>query len=164
MDIGTGTGIWACQFAREHPDAEVIGTDLSLIQPTNAPENCNFIKENSEHDEWIFPDPFDFVFMRLMNSAFDNHFTVLQKAYDSLAPGGWYEIHDATLELLCSDGSCTGSSIERWSELMALGGAAVGRDFQVPSKYKQWLIDIGFVDVVEDVGPLPGMTTSTCVA
>lgn len=39
---------------------------------------------------------------------------------------------------------------------MDLGGAAVGRDFKVPKKYKQWLIDIGFVDVVEDVGPLPG--------
>lgn len=91
-----------------------------------------------------------------MNSAFDNHFTVLQKAFHSLKPGGWYEIHDATFELLCSDGSCTGSNIERWSQLMELGGAAVGRDFKVPKKYKQWLIDIGFVDVVEDVGPLPG--------
>lgn len=120
-----------------------------------------FIKENSEHDEWIFPDPFDFVFMRLMNSAFDNHFTVLQKAFHSLKPGGWYEIHDATFELLCSDGSCTGSNIERWSQLMDLGGAAVGRDFKVPKKYKQWLIDIGFVDVVEDVGPLPG--TGSCL-
>ncbi|KAJ4406651.1 hypothetical protein N0V82_010074 [Gnomoniopsis sp. IMI 355080] len=156
LDIGTGTGIWACQFARQHPEAEVIGTDLSLIQPVKAPDNCVFIKEDSEHDEWIFPDPFDFVFMRLMNSAFDHHFTVFQKSFDSLAPGGWIEIHDATFELLCSDGSCTGSNIERWAKLMFLGAAAVGRDFKVPKRYKQWLIDIGFVDVVEDVGPLPG--------
>lgn len=97
--------------------------------------------------------------MRLMNASFDNHFTVFQKSFDSLRPGGWLEIHDATFELLCSDGTCAGSNIERWSTLMVQAGAAVGRDFYVPRRYKQWLIDAGFVDVVEDIGPLPGTSS-----
>lgn len=33
LDIGTGTGIWAIDFADEHPETTVIGTDLSPIQP-----------------------------------------------------------------------------------------------------------------------------------
>jgi predicted O-methyltransferase YrrM len=33
LDLGTGTGIWAMDFADEYPSAEVIGTDLSPIQP-----------------------------------------------------------------------------------------------------------------------------------
>jgi len=33
LDIGTGTGIWAIDVADEYPMAEVIGTDLSPIQP-----------------------------------------------------------------------------------------------------------------------------------
>ncbi|CEL11944.1 hypothetical protein ASPCAL15038 [Aspergillus calidoustus] len=33
LDIGTGTGIWAIDFADQHPSAEVTGTDLSPIQP-----------------------------------------------------------------------------------------------------------------------------------
>ena len=33
LDIGTGTGIWAIDFADEFPSAEVIGNDLSPIQP-----------------------------------------------------------------------------------------------------------------------------------
>ncbi|KAK4936093.1 hypothetical protein LTR28_010227 [Elasticomyces elasticus] len=33
LDIGTGTGLWAIDFADEHPSAQVIGTDLSPIQP-----------------------------------------------------------------------------------------------------------------------------------
>lgn len=37
-------------------------------------------------------------------------------------------------------------------------GKAAGRDFSAPSKYKQWLIDAGFVDVTEDIVPLPGNT------
>ena len=34
LDLGTGTGIWAIEMADEHPDAEIIGTDLSATQPT----------------------------------------------------------------------------------------------------------------------------------
>ena len=33
LDLGTGTGVWAIDFADEHPDCSVIGTDLSPIQP-----------------------------------------------------------------------------------------------------------------------------------
>ena len=28
LDLGTGTGIWAIEFADEYPSAEVVGTDL----------------------------------------------------------------------------------------------------------------------------------------
>lgn len=34
LDIGTGTGIWAMDFGDEFSEAEVIGTDISPIQPT----------------------------------------------------------------------------------------------------------------------------------
>ena len=33
LDIGTGTGIWAIDFADEYPSAKVVGTDLSPMQP-----------------------------------------------------------------------------------------------------------------------------------
>lgn len=34
LDLGTGTGIWAIEFADEHPDAEILGTDISPNQPS----------------------------------------------------------------------------------------------------------------------------------
>ncbi len=33
LDIGCGIGIWAMDFADMHPEATVIATDLSPIQP-----------------------------------------------------------------------------------------------------------------------------------
>ncbi|KAL5600824.1 hypothetical protein FOVSG1_006854 [Fusarium oxysporum f. sp. vasinfectum] len=42
LDVGTGTGIWAIEFADDHPEAEVLGIDLSPIQPHLVPANLEF--------------------------------------------------------------------------------------------------------------------------
>ena len=42
LDLGTGTGIWAIDFADQHPEANVLGIDLSPIQPGWVPPNCQF--------------------------------------------------------------------------------------------------------------------------
>lgn len=39
LDLGTGTGIWALDYGDENPGSEVIGTDLSPIQPSWVPPN-----------------------------------------------------------------------------------------------------------------------------
>jgi SAM-dependent methyltransferase len=51
LDLGTGTGIWCIDMADKFPDCEVIGTDLSPIQPELVPPNCKFYVDNYE-DEW----------------------------------------------------------------------------------------------------------------
>lgn len=33
LDVGTGTGIWCIDFGDEHPNADVLGFDLSATQP-----------------------------------------------------------------------------------------------------------------------------------
>lgn len=65
LDIGTGTGIWAKLFARDHPGSRVIGTDISIIQPSeNNPPNVTFVREDSE-DTWIFDHKFDYIHWRM---------------------------------------------------------------------------------------------------
>ena len=42
LDIGTGTGIWAMEFADQYPSAQIIGFDLSPVQPGRAVPNVRF--------------------------------------------------------------------------------------------------------------------------
>ena len=67
LDYGTGTGIWAMDFADEHSNAFVTGTDLSPIQPDWVPPNCKFYVDDVEN-EWMFrPDEaFDLIHGRSM--------------------------------------------------------------------------------------------------
>lgn len=48
LDFGTGTGIWALDFADEYPGAKVIGTDLSPIQPLWVAPNSEFVVDDVE--------------------------------------------------------------------------------------------------------------------
>jgi len=42
LDVATGTGRWAIEMADEFPEAQIIGTDLSPIQPQMVPPNLRF--------------------------------------------------------------------------------------------------------------------------
>lgn len=47
LDIATGTGIWAIEMGDKFPEAQIIGTDLSPIQPAFVPPNVRFFVEDS---------------------------------------------------------------------------------------------------------------------
>jgi len=82
LDIGTGTGIWAIDFADEYPDTAVLGTDLSPIQPAMVPPNCGFIIEDCEMDEWEYgPDFFDYIHIRTMFGCIKDWDALYAKAY-----------------------------------------------------------------------------------
>jgi SAM-dependent methyltransferase len=70
LDLGTGTGIWAIDFADEYPSSTVIGNDLSPIQPTWVPTNCKFIVDDIE-SEWLYRphEAFDYIHGRGLGGA-----------------------------------------------------------------------------------------------
>ena len=51
VDIGTGTGFWCIDMAEEYPSAQVLGIDLSPVQPDWVPPNCRFEVDDFEL-EW----------------------------------------------------------------------------------------------------------------
>ncbi|CAH0021566.1 unnamed protein product [Clonostachys rhizophaga] len=68
LDLGTGTGAWALDFAEENPETQVYGVDLSPIQGPFVPPNVTFQVDDVE-DQWTYSTKFDFIYSRHMTSS-----------------------------------------------------------------------------------------------
>ena len=69
LDVGTGLGQWATEMADLYPAAEVLGTDLSPIQPAWVPPNVKFEVDDCE-DDWTWPpNHFDYIHAQLLISG-----------------------------------------------------------------------------------------------
>jgi len=66
--------------ADKYPGAEVIGLDLSPIQPFWVPPNAEFLVDDIE-DTWLAGDNFDFVHLRNMIPILKSPVTVLKDAF-----------------------------------------------------------------------------------
>lgn len=151
LDIATGTGIWTLQFADLHPEAHIIGTDLSAIQPLNSLPNCTFIKDDAE-EEWVFPEKFDYVHLRFVFSCFNDPKSMMEKAFDSMCSGGWIEYQDPSVAQNGSiDGNIDGTAYQKWGQSVIKGAAAaLDRNVEVAPLYQDWMREVGFVNVREE--------------
>ncbi|KAF9877832.1 hypothetical protein CkaCkLH20_04967 [Colletotrichum karsti] len=144
LDVGTGTGIWALEYADEHPEAIVLGVDLSPIQPGFVPPNCRFEVDDVEK-EWTWSTPFDFVFIRNMIASFSDWEDIVRKAYENLEPGGYLELQDNTFPLKCDDDTMPDDwKPLEWTKLLIEGTDKMGRPITVASRFEQMLKDAGF--------------------
>lgn len=148
LDIGTGTGIWAIEYADLHPESEVIGVDLSPIQPTLVPPNCFFELDDLEKD-WTWTRPFDFIFCRAMAGSFANIEDIVNKSYANLEPGGYFEVQDLFHPFASDDGTLLPDNpIARVSALSMEACRISGRPCDDGPRYKGLMEKAGFVDIV----------------
>ena len=136
--------------ATRYPSAQVIGSDLSPIQPEFVPPNCFFEVEDVE-DEWTYSQKFDFIHGRLLVSCFKNPRGVLEQAFNALTPGGYLEMQDADFPMRSVDNTLIGTALWEWNMCIVEGAAAAGRPWTNVGKYKQWMEEIGFVDVKDEL-------------
>jgi SAM-dependent methyltransferase len=154
LDIGTGTGIWAIEFAQKYPWTEVVGSDLSPIQPEYVPANCSFEIDDAE-DEWLYSTRFDFIHWRLLMTCFKDPRFVIEQAWKQLAPGGYLELQDGVFPLRAPDQSLEGRALDRWAKACHAAGEKMGRPWDNTPHYKRWMLELGFEDVKEKVFEIP---------
>ncbi|KIV97479.1 hypothetical protein PV10_01230 [Exophiala mesophila] len=148
LDIGTGTGIWAIDFADEFPESTVLGTDLSPIQPTYLPPNCKF--EVDDFDQpWSFSQKFDLVHGRMLAGSLADPVQLLKQAYDALKPGGWVELQDFAFPVTSDDGTMAGTAYEQLNDNLVKALQMLGRDGAWASHYRDFIEKQGFVNVRE---------------
>ncbi|KAI5819562.1 methyltransferase [Pyronema omphalodes] len=149
LDIGTGTGIWAVDIAEQYSMAEVIGTDLSPIQPHWVPPNCRFEVDDAELD-WTYKDnEFDLIHLRNVAQGIGKWDKVMGEVYRCTKPGGYAEMAEVSLPTNCDDDTAKpGNPTLKWCDAMTEAMDKIGRPF--PSNAEQLtdkLEKAGFVDV-----------------
>ncbi|WAO97272.1 Hypothetical protein NCS54_01499200 [Fusarium falciforme] len=160
LDVGMGMGIWAVDFSDEHPESQVIGVDLSPIQPNFVPPNVEFFVDDIE-ESWSFSEPFDYVYSRMMTFSIKSWPEYIRNIYDKLTPGGYVELLEIDLYGKSDDGILKEHhELSRLVRLLDEASTKIGRKFQDNKKNKDILRDTGFVDIVETTfkwpsGPWP---------
>jgi trans-aconitate methyltransferase len=153
LDIGTGTGEWALEMAEDFPSANIIGTDLSPIQPTWAPPNCGFFIDDAESDWTYSPsEAFDYIHSRSMGGGIGDWPRLFRQAYAHLKPGGWFEVQEFETWVLSDDGthSCAEIVLD-WQDRLNQASEQFGKPMNVARQLSAWMEDAGFVDVSDDI-------------
>ncbi|KIW19010.1 hypothetical protein PV08_03300 [Exophiala spinifera] len=152
LDVGTGTGSWAIDMADEYPQATIIGTDLSPIQPGWVPPNCRFYVDDAESD-WTY-SPFDLIHARSLTGSIADWPRFYRQCFETLRPGGYLEIQEHDVQA-----STIEKELPPWTAEMnanlSLGSDLFGRPMNVAHLHANWVREAGFVEVEEQVDKVP---------
>ncbi|CZS99478.1 related to methyltransferase [Rhynchosporium agropyri] len=146
LEIGTGTGIWSIQFADENPGVEVLGVDLSPMQPDWVPPNCTFQIDDVSLT-WTFEIPFDFIHGRMLFCSFSDPLHVFREAFKALAAGGVIEMQELIFDFLSPDHSLEGSALATWANKVKAAFGSRGIDLTSASRCTNDLETAGFEDI-----------------
>ncbi|KAG8893892.1 hypothetical protein FRC00_009866 [Tulasnella sp. 408] len=128
LDVGTCSGIWAVEMAKEFPSAQVVGMDL--VNPANAietPPNCRLEIGDANLDWGRYSEAFDVVHMRSIASGIKDFKALLRNVAQTLRPQGvillvspTHRVYSETKETLEYHDETTPG----WSAMAALNAAS----------------------------------------
>lgn len=138
------------------PSAEVIGTDLSPIQPSWVPPNCSFEIDDAESD-WTFKEnSFDYIHARNLLCTIRDWPRLIKQCYDHTKPGGWVEWQHKHPFIVSDDGTLPeNSALQEWSEGVFVASRKFGVPFDDTLSIKERMEDVGFIDIEQHVIKLP---------
>ncbi|KAM5361105.1 hypothetical protein ACJZ2D_013316 [Fusarium nematophilum] len=138
LDVGTGTGLWAIDFADKYPHASVIGIDLFPIQPTWVPPNLRFELDDCTQEWTQKEESFDYVHMRQLTGSISDWASLFGEAFKCLKPGGFLESHEQSLYFwhngqirIDQDLGKLTNAVAMWNAVFKEAGRQSGRSFVV---------------------------------
>ncbi|KAH0612473.1 uncharacterized protein H6S33_008853 [Morchella sextelata] len=156
LDVGTGTGIWAIDMGERYPSAEVIGTDLSPIQPSWVPPNVHFQIDDAE-SEWTFPkNYFDLIHIRHLSGAIKDWEILYTEAYKHCKPGGWIDIAEYEMDIFSDDGTLPPDcELKKFYTLVSQAADITGREFNSSANLLPVIEKVGFVNAHHTMVRMP---------
>ncbi|KAJ0322765.1 hypothetical protein COL5a_008591 [Colletotrichum fioriniae] len=160
---------------KTHRILDILGNDLSAIQPAWVPPNVKFEIDDVE-SEWIGEDKYDFIFSRYMAGALADWPTYVRRVYEyvqvpirfdivylqysqffrNLNPGGWAEFQDWDYMLYSDDGTTEGTELLRWMGYFMEACEVLGRDGQVGPKLETLVREnTGLINIVHKPFKIP---------
>ncbi|KAF2090322.1 S-adenosyl-L-methionine-dependent methyltransferase, partial [Saccharata proteae CBS 121410] len=152
LDIGCGTGQWACSFADAHPDITVVGADLRPPTPgPGNPANCAFVRCDAER-EWGEVDRvlggrrFDYIHARLLTLSAEGWVRFFKQCAARLAPEGVVEVTNACLPRGSKAGfTAKTSAFVRYQQLLLEASMRSGDDWETSRLHTPRIREAGLV-------------------
>lgn len=115
-------------FADANPQSQVIGVDVSPIQPRWVPPNVEFEVDDITQ-EWTWQaGNFDFIYIRGLIGSIKDWKKLYREAYKCCKPGGWIESCELDLTICSDDGSVRdGMALVALSRCVREAGRRMGR-------------------------------------
>ncbi|KAM5385356.1 hypothetical protein ACJZ2D_000997 [Fusarium nematophilum] len=158
LDLGTGTGIWAMDFAElgtRHPLFIVVLMTVVNSLPQRTPPNCAFEVDDFEAD-WLYTTPFDFIHARELEGCISDNDELCRRAFRHLAPGGYVEFQAANPRWMSDDGTVEkAESAQSWLKTLLEGSAKFGKSLEVAVEWRAKMEAAGFVDVQQEIRKMP---------
>ncbi|KAI5842817.1 S-adenosyl-L-methionine-dependent methyltransferase [Tricharina praecox] len=135
-------------MADKFPMANVLGIDLSPIQPKWVPPNCSFEVDDTEKEWTHSVNYFDFIHIRNLAQSISDWPRLMSQAYLAMVPGGYVELVESTPPLYCDDGSMKNDDGNKiYCDRLVESLERIGRPVARLSAMMRYLEDAGFVDV-----------------
>ncbi|KAG5784974.1 hypothetical protein H9Q73_001347 [Fusarium xylarioides] len=149
-----------CDMADEYPSAEVVGTDISAVQPAFVPPNCSFQIDDVQLD-WTFkPDEFDLIHIRYLYGAIDDWKKLYRQSFAHVRPGGWVESLEIDIETHSENPKIEkdeGHIFKKWCKLFFECGRKTGRTWEIArdGRQEEYMREAGFTDLSSKSWKLP---------
>ncbi|KAK3946761.1 S-adenosyl-L-methionine-dependent methyltransferase [Pseudoneurospora amorphoporcata] len=151
IDLGTGTGLWAIDFADKFPNCNVMGTDISPIQPSWVPPNVRF-EIDDYNKEWTYNSNFfDFIHLRWLTGTVKDWSAFYKEAYRCCKPGGYIEHMDASSGTICLDDSSVNTKVHalgQWGPMWEEACGKIGQQLLSNDIVENGMKEAGFVNIV----------------